>query len=164
MPSDLLAVAVDDEQAVVNRQAEAQPGDHVHREDRHRRHIAREAKNQERPQDREAAHEERKERGDEAPEEDQRQGEQDRKREHLRGSKVAFDLLVDLPLDHRRSSHDRRAIGGQAPGDLARGVLPGLVRRCLQGDREIRGRSIARDELRSVRLGIANDRLHHWIR
>ena len=75
---DLLAVARDDEQAVVDRQPEPEAGDQVEGEDRDRAELAGDPQHQEGADDREAADQQRQQRGDEAAEEEQREQEQER--------------------------------------------------------------------------------------
>ena len=74
---DLFAVARDDEQAVVDRQPEAQADHKVEREDRYRSQLARNAEHDHRADDRQPADEQRQRGGDQAAEEEQRQEEKD---------------------------------------------------------------------------------------
>ena len=129
---DLLAVARDDEQAVVDREAEPEPGDEVEREDRDRGQLARDAEHQEGADDREAADEQRQQRGDEAAEEQQREQEEDREGEQLGGAQVALDLVVDLLLG---DAPGRRRV---TPGSSANSVgdpLGGVLRLAVVGRR-----------------------------
>ncbi len=81
---DLLAISRDHEEAVVDRQAEAEAGDEVEREDRDRAHLGRAAQHHERADDCQAADEQGQQSGDEAAEEEQREQEEDRERVELR--------------------------------------------------------------------------------
>ena len=71
----LLAVARDHEQAVVNRQPEAHPGDEVECEHRQIGEARDDSQREERGDDREPAEQRRQQRGDERAEEHQRQQE-----------------------------------------------------------------------------------------
>jgi hypothetical protein len=97
---DLLAVARDHEQAVVDRQPEAEPGGEVEGEDRDRGQLAGDAQQQEGPDDRQAPDHRRKEGRHPAAEEEQREHEQQWEYEQLGLLQVLLDLLVDLLLGH----------------------------------------------------------------
>ena len=96
MPLQLLPVAGDDEQAVVDRQPEPEAGDEVEREDRELGHLDHRAQQQQRPGHRDGADERRQQRGDEPAEDPEREQEQERERDQLRAEKVALDDLADL--------------------------------------------------------------------
>jgi hypothetical protein len=125
----LLPVARDDEEAVVDREAEPERDHDVERE-----HVDVEpgdgvdpAQREERAEDGEDADEERQERGDDAPEDEDREDEEDREPEPLRLLQVALHLLAKLREGRRRRpERDPRLIlelVAQAVGDLLAVVL-----------------------------------------
>ena len=92
----LLAEARDDEQRVVDREAEPGAGDQVDGEHRHRLDLVHEPHPDEGGDDRRAAHQHREQGGDHAAEDDERQQEEQREGEHLGAREVLLDLLADL--------------------------------------------------------------------
>src|SRR5690606_3306897 len=80
---DLLAVAGDDEEAVVDRQPEPERRGQVEREDRDRAEFAGQPQDEEGADDRQAADHQRQQRRDEAAEEQQREQEEQREGEQL---------------------------------------------------------------------------------
>ena len=134
---DLLAVAGDDEEAVVDRQAEAERRGQVEGEDGDRGEFAGDAEDEEGADDRQAADQQRQQRGDEAAEEEQREQEEEREGEHLGPLEVLLDLLVDLFLGDRRAADHDPGMGVQRVGDFAADVLLALVPGRLQGDDEV---------------------------
>ena len=93
---ELLAVAGEHEQAVVDPQAEAHAGDEVDGEHRQPRELVDQAQQQEREHDRKAPHEQRQRGRDEPAEHPEGQQQQDREGEHLRPLQVGGGGLVDL--------------------------------------------------------------------
>jgi len=157
---DLLAVAGDDEEAVVDRQSQPQRRGQVEGEDRDRAEFAGEAEDEEGADDRQAADHQRQDRGDEAAEEQQREQEEQGEGEHLGHFQVLFDLLVDLLLGHGGAADDDPRPGGELLGDLGAGFLPGLVLGRLQGDDEVARPAVAGDEDGGAGVVVAADRLH----
>ena len=149
---DLLAVARDDEQAVVDREAQPEARDEVEREDRDRAQLAGDREEQERRDDREAADQKRQHRGDEAPEEEEREEEEDREGEHLRPLQVRLDVLVDLLLRDGVAA-DEDALLALELGDqeLAR-LLDLVVFGRVELNRQVRRLTVLRDE--RVGLGV----------
>ena len=148
---DLLAIARDHEQAVVDREAEAEAGDEVEREDRDRADLGRAAQHHERADDRQAADEQRQQSRDEAAEEQQREQEEDREGVELRGAQVALGLLVDLLLGERGAADGDAGLVVELLGDALGRLLVAVVVARAQRDREVGGVAVARDE--GVRLG-----------
>ena len=105
---DLLAIAREDEERVVDREAEPEPDREVQGEDRQQQALVDDAQAEEGPHDREQADEQRQQRGDGAPEDDERQEEQERERERLGAGEVLGDLVGDL-RDRDRVAADRHA-------------------------------------------------------
>ena len=134
---DLLAVAGDDEEAVVDSQAQAERRGQVEGEDRDRGEFAGQAQDQEGADDRQAADHQRQHRGDEAAEEQQREQEEQREGEHLGHPQVLLDLFVHLLLGDREAADEDTRVGGELVGDFAAGVLHLLVAGRLQRDREV---------------------------
>ncbi len=155
--SDLLAVARDDEQAVVNREPEAQTGHQVQREDRDRADFARDGQEQEGRDDRKASDEERQRGGYQAPEEEEREQEQDGEGQELCALQVRFNVLIDLLLGYRVASDEDVVLALELPDDGFAGVLKGVVLGDLELDREVRGLAVLRDESIGLRLGKAGD-------
>ncbi len=115
---DLLAVAGDDEEAVVDRQPEPERRRQVEGEDRDRAEFAGDPQDQEGADDRQTADHQRQDRGDEAAEEEQREQEEQREGQHLGLSQVFLDLLVDLLLGDREAADDDPGVRAQLVGDL----------------------------------------------
>ena len=101
---ELLAISRDDEQAVVDREAEAEADDDVERELRKRVEAVDDPQHEEGRDHREPADEQRHQRRDDAAEHEQRQDEQDRERETLGLAEVLADLLADLLAGHRAAA------------------------------------------------------------
>ena len=144
---DLLAVARDDEQAVVDRQPEPEPGDQVEGEDRDRAELAGDPQHDQRADDREAADEQRQQRGDEAAEEEQREHEEDRKRVELGGAQVLFGLLVDLGLGDGGPARPDAGLAGERFDDLLGRILGLVVLGRLERDGEVGRIALPRDEV-----------------
>ena len=148
---DLLAVARDDEQAVVDRQPEAEAGDQVEGEDRDVGELARDAQGDHRRDDREPADEQRQQRGDQAAEEEEGEEEEQREGVELGRAQVGLDLLVGLRLGQRRAAHGDPGLALERLGDPLRGVLGPLVVGRREGGRDVGGIAVVRDEvLRAV--------------
>jgi hypothetical protein len=119
---ELFAEARQDEQAVVDRQAEAHARHEVEREDRQAGHtLVDAAHEQEGREDREPAHQRRQQRRDEAAEDPQREQEEDREGQHLRLGEVLADAVADLVLQHLGAADERpaRRVGTDGRGDFA---------------------------------------------
>ena len=155
---DLLAVARDHEQAVVDRQAEPEAGDQVEGEDRDRAHLAGDAQHQECADDRQPADQQRQQRGDQAAEEEQREQEEEREGEQLGLAQVGLDLLVDLGLGDRRAADADPGLVLERGGDPLGDVLGLVVVGRLEPDREVGRVAVAGDERPRAGLGEAGDR------
>ncbi len=94
--SHFLAEARHQEQCVVDRQAEAERGGDVEREERGVDEGCHDSQRQQGPDDREAADDEWQSRRNQAAEDDQQQDRQDRKRDQLGVGQIAARLVVDL--------------------------------------------------------------------
>ena len=128
---DLLSVAGDEQQRVVDREPEAEPGGDVEREDRGVDEGRHDPQHEERADDRDAANQQRDRGGDDAAEDDQQQQRQQREGDQLGLGQVGFGLVVDFVEARRVAAHrdveraavDRRldVFGGEAAGALAVG-------------------------------------------
>ena len=121
---ELLAVARHDEQRVVDREPEAEPGREVQREDRHLGRRRDELQREQRADDRDHADHERQARGDDAAEHEQQRDRGERRGDDLR----ALDVLL------RSRAHLARHLG--QPGDVGAehvGALGELGRQALGG-------------------------------
>ena len=154
---DLLAVAGDDEEAVVDRQAQSERRRQVEGEDRDRGELAGEAEDEEGADDRQAADHQRQDRGDEAAEEQQREQEEQREGDQLGHFQVLLDLLVDLLLGDGEAADEDAGVGGEFVGDLGAGVLDLLVAGRLQRDGEVGGVAVVGDEGARVGVVVAAD-------
>ena len=112
----LLAPARDDEERVVDREAEAETGDEIEREDREGVHLDGEPQAEERQRDRAGADERRQERGDEAAEDPEREQEDERERDQLGAAEVALDRLGHLVRGDRAAAE-------QDPGSSANAAV-----------------------------------------
>ena len=103
----LLAVTRYDEQAVVDRQSQAE-GDHeIEGEDRERDRLVHQPEPQKGAKDRESAHEERQQRSHEPPEEEEGEHEEDREGDRLGLADVLADLIADRgPRQHAAAERD----------------------------------------------------------
>jgi len=98
---ELLAVAVEHEQAVVDPQTEAHAADEVQREHRDRRELVDQSQPQKREHDRKAADQQRQQRRDQTSEEPERQQQQKRKGEQLGAREVAGRAFVEFLVGER---------------------------------------------------------------
>ena len=127
-PGQLLAVAGNEQQAVVDPEPEPGTGDDVERVGRHRREAVEHAQQQQRAEDGEPAADERQERRHHASEDQEREQEEDREGDQLGALQVLLHLVVDL---HGRDRHaaDRRARHRvHPPVDALRGLAPAPLR------------------------------------
>ena len=155
---DLLAVARDDEQAVVDRQPQPQTGGQVEGEDRDRDELVGEAQQQEGADDRQPADQQRKQRRDRAAEEEQREQEEEGEGEELGHPQVLLDLLVDLLLGERDPADRDPGPALEVGRDPLRRVLLLLVVGRLQSDREVGRIAAVGEEVRALGLEVAGDR------
>ena len=109
----LLAPAGDDEERVVDREAEAEARHEVEREDRERMHLDRDPQPEERKPDRPRADEWREERGHEAAEDPEREQEHERERDQLGATQVALDRIRDLAGRDRTAAETHVRIAGE---------------------------------------------------
>ena len=116
LAAEFLAEPGDDEQAVVDAEAEAQDRGDVHRVDGDRGGQREQAEHGERAEDREAADRERREGGDHAAEDDHQEDEQHGERDRLGPRDVRADRAVDGDLGGRGAAD----LGGDAVSRRAR--------------------------------------------
>ena len=153
----LLAVARDHEQAVVDRQPEAEAGDEVEREHRQVGEARDDPQREERRDDRKATEQRRQQRGDERAEEQQRQQEDEREREQLGVREVLADLRVRLGVRDLLAAEPHVALPGEPILDPLCGVLQLLVGARLEVGDDVRRAPIARDHRGVVGLVEADD-------
>ena len=115
VPRRLLAPARDDEQRVVDREAEPEPRDEVEREDRERMHLDREPEPEEREGDRAGADERRQERRDEAAEDPEREQQDERERDQLGAAEIALDRGGHLARRDRAAAEPHLRIVRRMP-------------------------------------------------
>ena len=149
---DLLAIARDDEEAVVDRQPEPEARNEVDREDRDVGQLVGDPQHQERADDRQHTDDQGQQRGHEAAEEEQREQEQEREGEHLRPSEVLLDLLVDLLLGDRGAANGHAGLAGERFGDPLGCVLAPVVLGRRQAHAEVRRLAVLGDEV--LRSGV----------
>ncbi len=152
---ELLPVPREQEQRVVDREAETQADHEVEAEDREAVHLVDPAQDEEGRQHRRHADHHRDHRGTRAAEEHDREQEQERERQQLRAAEVLGDLLPELLVgDLRTAEEDVVAvpepllgvgddigavrIRGERRGDVGRlavgGEEAGVLRRRVAGD------------------------------
>ena len=119
----LLAPARDDEERVVDREAEAETGDEVEREDREGVHLDRDPEAEERERDRAGADERRQERRHEPAEDPEREQEDEREGDQLGAAEVALDRLGHLARGDRAAAEAHLRIVGERRREPVRGVL-----------------------------------------
>jgi hypothetical protein len=135
-PTHLLPEAGDDEQAVVDGEAEAERRRDVDREDRHVGHLRDREEREEGPEHGQGPDEERQQGGHEGAEDEHQQHEGDRHGDRLRLRQVPLDGRADLP-EHLGLAADLDADGaprrhtGERLADLGHDLLDRLV---LAGD------------------------------
>ena len=105
-PRELLAVAREEEQAVVDREPETCAGDEVEREHGDRDRRVRKPQHREGGDDREDARGNRQERRDHATEDPDAEDEEERERDQLRPDEVALRLPPDLFARDGRASDE----------------------------------------------------------
>ena len=138
--ADLLAVARDHQQRVVDREAEAEPGGDVEREERGVDEARHDPQHEERADDRDAADQQRDRGGDDAAEDEEEQQGQQREGDQLRLGQVLAGLVVGLVEAVREAALgdvERAGVGQRLDpfgGDPA-GVLD-VVGREVAGDRQ----------------------------
>jgi hypothetical protein len=101
----LLAVAVHDEQAVVDGQAEAHGGGEVEGVDRHLGHARQQLEHQERAEDRHDADHQRQAGGHHAAEDQHQQDQRDGQGDHLGLDEILLDGVADL-VEHLGEAAD----------------------------------------------------------
>ena len=105
MAHELLAVAREQQQAVVDREAEAGACDEVEREDGDRTHVVCDADQRERDDDRDHAGDERQRRRDDASEDQEREQEEERERDQLCPKEVVLRQRAHLLVRDRRAAY-----------------------------------------------------------
>lgn len=122
---EFLAEAADDEQGVVDGEAEAEGGGEVHREDRHVGELGQAAQHRVRAEDGDDADAERQQGGDRAAEDHHQQHEGDRQGDHLGAQQVLLDggLHFVPHRDRPADAHLHRAV--RAP-ELGRDAVQDL--------------------------------------
>ena len=111
----LLAPAGDDEERVVDREAETEARDEVEREDRERMHLDRDPQPEEREPDCARADERRQERGHEAAEDPEREQQDERERDQLGAAEVALDRVRHLAGRDRAAAETHAADRRRTP-------------------------------------------------
>ena len=134
---ELFAVPRHDEEAVVDREAEAERGGEVQREDRDRGEVRQDREHHERAEDREHADREWQERGDDAAEHEDERDEDEWRREDFGAVQVLLGPIADLLLDRGLPGDldaDRAPLVDEARRQLRR-VVDALVRSAGQRGR-----------------------------
>ena len=173
---ELLAIAGDEQEAVVDRETEPRARDDVQRVRRDRRDGVEQPQQEQGADDRQRTADERQQRRDAATEDDQREHEEHRKRELLGVRQVPLDLAIDLEVPIAAppaavpgtadESH-RHSIGGLPPARLGhagarvgrdeRGTAVATVeRRCLLREERLR-LDDARDAQRAAGGRVAHE-------
>ena len=129
----LLAVARDHEQAVVDRQAEAEPGHEIEREHRDVGKARDDAQGQEGEDDGQAAEQRRQQGGHERAEEQQREQEDEGKGQELGVGEVVADLGVGLGVGERLATELDVASARRMPVWMA--VVSSLIRESDSGSK-----------------------------
>ena len=113
--AELLPVSGKDEEAVVDRQADAESGHDLKREQVDRLHPRDQPQSGQREDDRERRDRKRQHRRGERPEDDQQEQKEDRCRVELDRARVVLGALADLEGgDRRAAGRDRRRLGERA--------------------------------------------------
>ena len=123
VPDELLPVARDEQQAVVDREAETCARDEVEREDRDRGHVVDHSDQCQRDHDREAAGNQRQRSGDDAAKHPQSEQEEQWERDQLRAQEVVLRLGAHLLVRDGGSSD--LAWEGRGEALRQRGVVAG---------------------------------------
>ena len=126
VPCRLLAPPRDDEERVVDREAEPEPRDEVQREDGERMHVDRDPEPEERERDRAGADERRQERGDEAAKHPERQQQDERERDQLGPAEIALDRRRHLARGDRAAAESHLRIVGERGQQPVGGLLRGF--------------------------------------
>ena len=154
---ELLPVPRDDEEAVVDREAEPEAGDEVCREDGQRREGVDDPQAEEGREDRHEPADRRESRRNQAAEDEQRQHEEERKREELRAHEILLDLGGHLLVrDQPAAELDTGLMTERALDPLGH---PSLLcgRDWLQRGGHVGRAPVARYERRAVRVVEADD-------
>ncbi len=144
---DLLAVARDHQQRVVDREAEAEPGGDVEREQRGVDEARHDPQHEQRADDRDAADQQRDRGGDDAAEDEEQQQRQHREGDQLGLGQVGAGLVVDLveALARSRPSATSSGLAAASGFDLFGGDPAGVL--------DVVGREVAGDRQRAGRRG-----------
>ena len=135
VPGGLLTPSRDDEERVVDREAEAEARDEVEREDGKRMHLDGDPEPEEREGDRAGADERRQERGDEAAEHPERQQQDERERDQLGPTQIALDRRGHLARSDRAAAEPHLRIVGECLEQPVGRLLRGRRRRACAGTR-----------------------------
>ena len=157
---ELLAVARDEQQPVVDGQAEAQRGGDVQREQRRVHDARHHPQHEERAEHRDDPEQQRDRRRDDAAEDEQQQDREDREGDHLRPGEIVTRLVVDLVEADRETAHAHveRAVADPPLGLLGRlaAVALDVLGRQAGGDDE--RAAVAREQRARPRGGRAAGR------
>ncbi len=128
----LAAEAGDDQQAVVDREAEAERGDQVEREDRHRGELVDHPQAEQGQDDVQAADDQRQRGGHQTAEDPQREQEQHREGQEFGPLQVVLDGADDLVADHLAAAELDRGVAVEPVGQPVDGVLVVVLRAVLE--------------------------------
>src|SRR5581483_3522784 len=124
-PRELLAVARDEQQAVVDREPQAGARHEVEREHRNRSNVVGGAQQRERRRDREDPGGDGQERGDDAAEDPDRERREQRQGDQLGAEEIALGLLLHLLVRDGRSADEAGQLAHEpAGGGAVVRVLP----------------------------------------
>ena len=113
VPRRLLTPARDDEERVVDREAEPETGDEVEREDREGMHLDGDPQAEERERDRARADERRQKGGHEPAEDPEREQQDQREGDQLGAAEVALDGLRHLAGCDRAAAEEHLGVAGE---------------------------------------------------
>jgi hypothetical protein len=126
---ELLAITADDQQAVVDGQAQSEEGHGVHRDDRHVGDSGEQPQDADREEHGREADGERERGREDAAEDDDECEQRQRQRHHLAAYGVLLALRVHLVLEHRvaADAHRQAVVLALEPGQQVRQPLVDLV-------------------------------------
>jgi hypothetical protein len=156
----LLAVARDDEEPVVHRQAESERGREVQRVDRHVHHLAEQAQDRGGADHREPADREWQQRGGEAAEHEEQHDREQRKRDQLGLQQVlADDLVVLVEAGVEAAELEFERVRPNVVADTGDRLLRLLLAGLLEVDEHEAGAAVVRQQHLSA-LAAGERRLH----
>jgi hypothetical protein len=122
-----LAIAREEEQAPVDREADRQTGDEVERVDRERRHGRELAQEEEADEDRDHAGQRREQARDEPAEDEEREQHDQRHSQQLGASQVVLDRMGDLVVGDGAAAERHARVAGEGSEQATAGLLLCLV-------------------------------------